>query len=381
MTATSIQTTKTVIKKLATSVASGKIGTLMYKFNQSNQTSCQVDLNDIDGCTVMIKGNDNRHIDQAWNLFNKLAIQVESVKKEAKIGVETILEKLIYSSNRSMHRPSEVVNSTIFGRFSDGKIFLVNEGPLLVEAIDLLVRRFAKTERAIPFYAEPIWNPADLSDFGYPENSLDLCRLGHLDQEAHNYWQNAACDSIWKSLAGQKIEEFRTFTTLGTCCRNEQRQYYFLERLKTFRMREVVATGTPEEIMGFRTRAIDFIRKLNKELELNACFEKADDPFFIQDNTELDDISSKYDLPDIVKIEYRPEIYDGKSLACASSNVHGTFFSDNYKYRPINGAKSWTSCTAFGLERMAWAVLIQHGTDPRNWPEVLLRAIEFMRES
>ena len=47
MSTVSTRPIKTVIRKLDTTVAPAKVGTLMYKFNQGNKTSCQVNLSPI----------------------------------------------------------------------------------------------------------------------------------------------------------------------------------------------------------------------------------------------------------------------------------------------------------------------------------------------
>jgi seryl-tRNA synthetase len=360
----------TVVRKLPTPVPREKISTVMYKFNQNNPTSCQVDMNDLDGETVMIKGR-QADIELSWGALVKLTETVE-----AKSGTAAPVAPIAEWTNRSgatYLRPTEIFQGKAVCRFDDGRIYLIGHGALLVDALDWIVRQFGKQEGACPFFAEPVWHGDELHKFGYPQNSMDLCRIDHFDHGQDHYWQNAACDNIWKSLSGRVIDKFQTYTTMGTCCRNERRQYYFLERLKVFRMREIVAVGSPADTQAFRGRALAFVHQLNDDLQLNAHVEAANDPFFLQDNVSIETVRGKYDVPDLVKIEYRPELYDGKSLACASFNVHGDFFSQNLGYQ---GGKTWTSCAAFGLERLAWAVMVQHGHSLADWPSVIRTAIE-----
>lgn len=363
--------TLTAIKTFPKAIPKNKISTVMYKFNQSNQTSCQVDINDIDCKTVMIKGAQS-DIDRGWELLIQIVATIVS-DTDSPAPTPVIAEWISRSSSFPYLRSMETCQGDAIGRFEDGRLFLIGAGALLVDALDWIVRQFGKQEGAVPFFAEPVWRSNELHKFGYPENSLDLCRIDHFDQGRGHYWQNAACDNIWKSLSGKTIDKFCTYTTMGTCCRNERSQYYFLERLKVFRMREIVAAGSPSEVLAFRERALDFVRRLNDDLQMNARLEIANDPFFIQDEASVDSVRTKYDIPDLVKIEYRPEIYDGKSLACASFNVHGDFFAQNMGY---GGSKTWTSCAAFGLERLAWAVLIQHGHSHAQWPASVKTAIE-----
>ncbi|ENM5729153.1 hypothetical protein CW613_000465 [Vibrio mimicus] len=363
-----MNSTTTVVRKLPTPLSADKIASVMYRFNQINPTSCQVDVSDLDGETVMIKG-EQADIELSWGTL----LTVADIG-EMEVGASSAsISEWINRPKASYLRPTEIFQGDAVGRFDDGRIFLTGPGVLLVDALDWIVRQFGRQENARQFFAEPVWRGSELHKLGYPENSLDLCRIDHLDHGQDHYWQNAACDNVWKSLAGSLIDQFQTYTTMGTCCRNERRQYHFMERLKVFRMREIMAVGSPTDISAFRERALAFVRQFNDELCLNARLEAANDPFFIQDNAPVLAVRDKYDLPDLVKIEYRPEIYDGKSLACASFNVHGDFFSKNMGYR---GDKVWTSCAAFGLERLAWAVLVQHGHSLADWPMPIRTAIE-----
>ena len=78
-------------------------------------------------------------------------------------------------------------------------------------------------------------------------------------------------------------------------------------------------------------------------------------------------------VPEPIKFELRLSLYDDRSLACASFNVHGDFFARRLDYLGEEGheAPIWTSCAAFGLERWVWAVLVQHGPRVQDWPAEL----------
>ena len=72
-----------------------------------------------------------------------------------------------------------------------------------------------------------------------------------------------------------------------------------------------------------------------------------------------------------LKFEYRMVI-PGKArkLAVMSSNLHGPTFSKAFNIRN-NGRVINTGCLGFGLERLALAIVAQHGIDPAGWPEGL----------
>jgi seryl-tRNA synthetase len=53
--------------------------------------------------------------------------------------------------------------------------------------------------------------------------------------------------------------------------------------------------------------------------------------------------------------------------AVASCNYHKDHFGALFDVRAA-GEVAHTACTAFGLERLALAVLHRHGTDAGSWP-------------
>jgi hypothetical protein len=116
------------------------------------------------------------------------------------------------------------------------------------------------------------------------------------------------------------------------------------------------------------------LEDLASELRLNAVLKEANDPFFLMDHTD----KTVQDV-DITKKELRLSLYDEKTLACASVNVHGDFFAKSFS---INGKTSiWTGCLAFGLERWVWAILSQFGPDLNHWPLQLRRLISIPERS
>jgi hypothetical protein len=97
--------------------------------------------------------------------------------------------------------------------------------------------------------------------------------------------------------------------------------------MRVFTMREVVMAGTPEQVLHFREEALTFVDGLTAELGLRGSFVEANDPFFLGDGpADQADIA----LPDVVKIELRLSLYDDRTLACASFNVHGDFFARHF---------------------------------------------------
>lgn len=361
------------LRKLDVPVPAQKLKKVVYLFNQESSGRCEIEINEIDGRSVMLRGPADE-LDSSWEVLQRIATEVQCSSQDGSDEhSKGIVRKFSFNVSNEYFRPSNIVDSEHVRRYEDGRLYLTGEAAQLLDAVDRMIVPFIQQEQATYFYAEPVWHEEELERFGYPANAKDLCKVGHFDENMESaggkdYWQNATCDNIWKSLANASITKPKIFTTIGTCCRNETRNYYFLERLKTFRMREIVMAGDAESVLAFRERAIEFVGTMAEKLCLNAFLEQANDPFFLQDGVTVEEAPTDLDLPECVKFEFRPELYDGKSVACASFNVHGNFFSKGFKYSNPEGKKVWTSCAAFGIERWVWALLIQHGPDSDHWP-------------
>ena len=64
--------------------------------------------------------------------------------------------------------------------------------------------------------------------------------------------------------------------------------------------------------------------------------------------------------------------YSGTKLAVGSINYLQDFFGRSFAIQP-DGAPAHTGSFGFGLERLALAVVAQHGVDERSWPEWITR--------
>jgi seryl-tRNA synthetase len=78
-----------------------------------------------------------------------------------------------------------------------------------------------------------------------------------------------------------------------------------------------------------------------------------------------------------LKFEIRAKLpFKGSTLAVGSYNYHQDFFGRTLNITLPDGAPAHTGCTAFGLERMAYAFLAQYGFDQKQWPEVVRKAVQ-----
>jgi seryl-tRNA synthetase len=76
-----------------------------------------------------------------------------------------------------------------------------------------------------------------------------------------------------------------------------------------------------------------------------------------------------------LKYELRLPAEDGRTVAAASFNVHGTTFGEPYEITLPTGETAHSACVGFGLERLAFALYCQHGIHKDAWPDTVRKAL------
>ena len=101
-------------------------------------------------------------------------------------------------------------------------------------------------------------------------------------------------------------------------------------------------------------------------MELEATGTPANDPFFGRAQKLLATNQREEQL----KIELVIPLYNdpGASTAVVSANYHRTHFGDAFGLRTAAGDVAHSACIAFGMERIALALIRSHGFDPAAWP-------------
>ncbi|HSH05505.1 MAG TPA: hypothetical protein VLL52_23515 [Anaerolineae bacterium] len=356
---------KKALRKLDTPLTLDDIKKCAYQFNIQASGQTDIDISQIDGQTVLLRSPNQTTLDADWHILTQIATTILA-KPNPHGPKATFYQSLNSDPDRLYTRPQTITDSSLFKKMVRGKFALINEGAELLYDIDRLFRPLIRREQATHFYSEPLWEEEDLHKFGYKPEGKNLWQFRGHNHTQNFFWQNATCNNIWKSLENYPFQHSRTFTALNTCSRNEGSQHFLLEYMKIFKMREVVCVGTPDQVLAFRDRALTFVAELCQEIGFNGFFQEANDPFFLEHSSDPDEDIT---LPALTKIELRLNIYDNRSLACASFNIHGNFFAHKFGYQnEYSSQPLWTSCIAFGLERWVWAIFIQFGTDPEQWP-------------
>ena len=145
-----------------------------------------------------------------------------------------------------------------------------------------------------------------------------------------------------------------------------------IDRFQSFRMREYVCIGTPDEIQDFREQWIERAKGIADRLTLPYTVDLASDPFFGRGG-QLVAISQiqqalKFELLVPVRSEEQP-------TACMSFNYHREHFGETWGLHNAAGEVSHTGCVAFGMDRLAVALFATHGVDIAQWPAQVREAL------
>jgi seryl-tRNA synthetase len=175
----------------------------------------------------------------------------------------------------------------------------------------------------------------------------------------------AACYPVYPmaAAAGPIPAKGLMFDVASDCFRREST--HEVGRFQSFRMREFVCMGTPEQVLDFRTRWMFKGQRLAKLLCLPHQIAPASDPFFgragkLAAMSQLEQ-SLKFEL----LVPIRPE---EEPTACMSFNCHRDHFSSVWDLKIEGDGEAHTGCVAFGLDRLALALFKTHGLELAEWP-------------
>ncbi|NDU72283.1 hypothetical protein GWI34_06545 [Actinomadura sp. DSM 109109] len=175
------------------------------------------------------------------------------------------------------------------------------------------------------------------------------------------------CYHTFHQYAGKRLVAPSTVVTArGKSFRYEGRYHASLERLWDFTIREIVFMGERERVLDARERFLRRAVEMVERFGLTGRCEVATDPFFCAvDGAER--ISAQRLLE--LKYELRLDIAPGSTVAVGSFNFHDQHFGTAFGITGGDRGPVWTGCVGFGLERLAYAFVCQHGLDESGWPE------------
>lgn len=170
----------------------------------------------------------------------------------------------------------------------------------------------------------------------------------------------AACYHAFVHMAGSAVhtagsaaEDAGRFAVESYCYRHEATDEP--GRLRSFRMKELVYVGSPDGCVAWRDRWLERAGGWLRDLGLDVAVEVATDPFFGTDARLLRRSQAKQSL----KLELTAPVADGIRQAVASANYHKEHFGEAFDIRDRSSQPAHSACTAFGMERLAMALLHQ----------------------
>ncbi|GAA2961439.1 hypothetical protein [Actinokineospora diospyrosa] len=173
------------------------------------------------------------------------------------------------------------------------------------------------------------------------------------------------CYHTYHQYTGRQLPQEMVVTARGKSFRHESRYHTSMERLWDFTIREIVFLGGEDFATECRNAVMAQAYALLEELELAGFCEVANDHFFGNADTAGKILTQRVME---LKFELRVPVAEDRDIAVGSFNLHGRFFGESFGITDSAGSPTASGCVGFGLERLAYAFLCQHGADPAGWP-------------
>src|SRR5690606_10466374 len=179
----------------------------------------------------------------------------------------------------------------------------------------------------------------------------------------------STCYHCYAARRGAQLPDNEAVTAVTRCHRYESANHSDPGRLMEFTLREIIFIGSADYVRETRETCMKMIEDWATAWSLYGELLPANDPFFTEDY----EAKAVHQHRLAMKYEYRAVLPGtGRTLAVLSSNLHAATFGKAFDIR-VGGMRANTGCLGFGLERLAIAVVMQHGRDPARWPERLRR--------
>jgi len=174
------------------------------------------------------------------------------------------------------------------------------------------------------------------------------------------------CYHTYHQLRNRQLGD-QVVTSRGKSFRFESKYERSLERLWDFTIREIVFMGSRDYVLDCRQRFMQAAFAFMEELGIAGHCEVASDPFFCNLDTAAKIFSQKM-LE--LKYELRLNVEPEHTIAVASFNFHDQFFGERFHIKGEDDDWIRMGCVGFGLERLMFAFLCQHGLDEQQWPSL-----------
>ena len=165
--------------------------------------------------------------------------------------------------------------------------------------------------------------------------------------------------------ADQKTE---SVTALNTCHRFEAGNVRSLERLSTFRMREIVIFGDAKHVVDELDHYFEWFLTLLRQWDVSFQATTANDPFFGSSS----DSKRLFQAAFAMKREVRLWIPATRRwISVASFNNHSHSLVNSFSIRGEGESAVASGCVGFGYERLLYGLYCAFGASNDAWPESL----------
>ncbi len=183
----------------------------------------------------------------------------------------------------------------------------------------------------------------------------------------------AACYPVYPIAAerGTVPDAGYVFDVAADCFRREPSRH--VDRFQSFRMREYVRIGTPQQIQEFREPWIARAQAIAEAIGLPYTVDVANDPFF----GRVGAMMASQQRADALKFELLVPVRSPESpTACMSFNYHKEHFGEVWGLHNAKGEVMHTGCVAFGMDRLAVALFVTHGIKIDAWPASVQKTLK-----
>jgi len=144
-------------------------------------------------------------------------------------------------------------------------------------------------------------------------------------------------------------------------------------RMQSFRQREYVRLGTPEQALEHRNYWLKRAEEMLHAVGLDAKPVVANDPFFGRGGRVMAATQREQDLKYELVV---PVASAEKPTAVVSTNYHLDHFGHAFDIKTSDGEVAHSACIGFGLERIALGLFRKHGFEPTNWPADVKKVLD-----
>jgi seryl-tRNA synthetase len=311
------------------------------------------------------------------NIKKKILETINSLSDPQKlIKNEALYQSKNYKIKKNINAYKQLIKSKNLSKLAEGVYSLHNNFLKLSREFDKIFLRYAKKSGYEEADYSGVLNINSLIENSYihsfPNHCLFLSNIKRSDKilkkvskidinqnhKIKQYLGNpevmlspTVCYNCFETLKNKSIKNNLKITSISKCYRYESLNYFQLERLKVYSMRELMFFGNKKFIENQIKNCLAFFVKFLNKNKIMFRILTASDPFFLQsqDNKKIFQLANK--------LKYELEVYlpfEKKWIAVGSFNNHLDTLTKRYSIKNCN-----SGCIGIGYERFLYAFFSQ----------------------